>query len=85
MKHAGQEALDAVAPLIDRLRERIPLVEKGRGVFYRKSKAFLHFHEDPAGVFADVKLDGATFERHRVSTATEQRALLRRIDKCLAA
>jgi hypothetical protein len=30
------------------------LVEKKRGVFYRKSKPFLHFHEDPKGMFADL-------------------------------
>ena len=30
------------------------LIEKKRGVFYRKSRAFLHFHEDPKGMFADL-------------------------------
>ena len=25
-------------------------------MFYRRSAAFLHFHEDPAGFFADVRI-----------------------------
>ena len=42
-------------PLLARLRSLPGLVEKSRGVFYRKSKAFLHFHEDPRGLFADIR------------------------------
>ena len=38
------------------------LVEKRPGIFYRKSKAFLHFHEDSSGVHADVRF-GVEFER----------------------
>ncbi|MDP3748758.1 MAG: hypothetical protein Q8Q88_17095 [Phenylobacterium sp.] len=64
MRHAGQTALDALEPLIVRLRALPGLTEKSRGVFYRKSKAFLHFHEDPAGLFADVRTVAAgDFER----------------------
>jgi hypothetical protein len=51
------------------------LVEKSGGVFYRKSQAFLHFHEDPSGVHADVRT-GEEFERFRAETASEQAALL---------
>jgi hypothetical protein len=43
----------------------------------------LHFHEDPAGLFADVKLTG-TFERLRVSTAAEQRRLVTRAHRALS-
>ena len=63
MKHAGPEALDRLEPLIARIRDLPGLVEKARGVFYRKSRAFLHFHEDPKGLFADVRLEGEDFER----------------------
>ncbi len=49
------------------------LVERKPGVFYRKGKAVLHFHEDDAGLFADVRLDGDDFERFRVSTAQERK------------
>jgi hypothetical protein len=61
------------------------LKEKTPGTFYVKSKAFLHFHEDPAGIFADVKLDLQEYSRVRINTAAEQAALLKKIDKCLAA
>lgn len=76
MKHAGPEALARLEPLLGELRGRTALVEKRPGVFYRRSHAFLHFHEDPAGLFADVRLAG-DFSRRRVTTRAEQRALLR--------
>ena len=59
------------------------LKEKSRGTFYRKSQAFLHFHEDPAGLFADVRLGGADFTRMRVSTKAEQRALMTAVKAAL--
>jgi hypothetical protein len=75
MKHAGEEALDRLDGLLDELRATEGLMEKKRGIFYRKSKAFLHFHEDPSGLYADVRV-GAEFERHRIETAKERAALL---------
>jgi hypothetical protein len=64
MKHATAAALDALEPLLAELRTLPGLTEKSRGVFYRKSRAFLHFHEDPKGLFADVRnADGSDFER----------------------
>ena len=51
------------------------LVERTRGVFYRRSKPFLHFHEDPSGIHADVR-NGDDFERHRAETTAERAALL---------
>ena len=51
------------------------LKERSRGVFYLHSKPFLHFHEDPAGIHADLRID-ADFVRFRVQTRVEQRALL---------
>ena len=58
------------------------LKEKSRGTFYRGSRAFIHFHEDPAGTFADVRL-ADDFERMRVSTKREQDACLRRVRAAL--
>jgi hypothetical protein len=75
MRHAGSDALDRLAPLIEGLRSTAGLVEKKRGVFYRNSKAFLHFHEDPSGLYADVRVH-EEFERLRVETAKERSALL---------
>ena len=85
MKHAGGDALDTLEPLIAALRGFESLKEKGRGVFYLKSRAFLHFHEDPAGLFCDVRLDpAADFERRRVSTAAERKRLLAEVAHSLA-
>jgi hypothetical protein len=58
------------------------LTEKKRGVFYRRSTAFLHFHEDPSGFYADVRLAG-DFERFRVETGDEQNELLAKVRACL--
>ena len=69
----------------DRASHKRPqLREKSLGSFYAKSKAYLHFHEDPAGMFADVKLDFVEFTRMRATTAKEQQVLLAKIDKSLA-
>lgn len=78
MKHAGEAALDQLEPLLSALRNVDGLREKGRGTFYRGSRAFLHFHEDPKGLFVDVRFD-AEFERVSVTTAAEQDSLLRRV------
>ena len=75
MRHARPAALDELEPLLRQIRALPGLTEKVRGVFYRKSKAFLHFHEDPAGLFADARL-GENFDRFRVQTAEEQAALV---------
>lgn len=70
MKHAGPGALDRLEPLLAELRGVPGLAEKTRGVFYRKGRAFLHFHEDPKGLFADVRNeDGGDFERIEVTAA----------------
>ena len=76
MKHAGPEALEALEPILQKIRKFGGLKEKSRGTFYRGSNAFLHFHEDPAGMFADLKLRGE-FVRFRVSTKAEIAAMLR--------
>jgi hypothetical protein len=76
MKHAGPDTLAALAPLLDRLRALPGLTERTPGCFYRGSKAFLHFHEDPSGMHADVKLGESGFTRVRAETAPEQDALV---------
>lgn len=76
MKHAGAPALDELEPLLSALRGLPGLKERSRGVFYRKSQAFLHFHEDPRGLFADIReAVGGDFERIEV-TGAEGRARL---------
>jgi len=54
MRHARDQDLDRLDDLLIQLRTLPGLTEKKRGVFYRKSRAFLHFHEDPKGMFADI-------------------------------
>ena len=84
MKHAGAAALDRLEPLLARLRGLPALKEKARGTFYVKRLAFLHFHEDPAGLFADVRAQGAAdFERVRVETEDERAALMAVVEACL--
>lgn len=78
MKHAGSQALDSLEPLLDRLRGYPDLKEKARGVFYRRGRAFLHFHEDPTGLFADVRLTD-DFERFALRGDADRAALLDRV------
>src|SRR5262249_23943238 len=82
VKHAGPAALDTIDDLLARVRVNAGLTEKKRGTFYRKSSAFLHFHEDPAGMFADLKVAG-DFVRFRVATRKEQAAFLREVAAAL--
>lgn len=81
MKHAGPQALDALDGLIADIRALGVLKEKGRGIFYRGARAALHFHEDPAGLFADFRGEAAApdFDRYRVTTKNEQAAFLNRV------
>ena len=79
MKHASPDTLATLEPLLVELRAVPGLVEKKLGIFYVKSSAYLHFHEDPAGLFADVRLTGKDFNRFAVSTWPQQTALLKRV------
>ena len=73
MRHARDHDLDRVETLLVQLRELPGLVEKKRGVFYRKGHAFLHFHEDPMGMFADLSDPD---ERMNVTEPAGEAALL---------
>jgi hypothetical protein len=83
MRHITPQKLDRLEKLLESLRGLDGLREKKRGVFYRKSRAFLHFHEDPDGLFADVRLEGPDFDRFEVTSRADQQALLRRIRDAL--
>lgn len=83
MKHAGRDTLKTLGPMLRELRKHDLLVEKSSGSFYLGAKAFLHFHEDPAGIFADVKENLLTFKRYRVTKRHEQKKLLSRVKQCL--
>ena len=83
MKHAGPDTLGRIAPLLQELRGRTVLRERRPGVFELNSRAFLHFHDDPAGIFADVRL-AEDFVRLPVTSVSQQSELLERIDECLS-
>ncbi len=75
MKHAGPQTLAALEPLLRQVRQS-SLVERTPGCFYRKSTAYLHFHEDRSGTYADIKLGNTGFTRVRATTPQEQAHLL---------
>jgi hypothetical protein len=79
MRHAGESALDRLDSVLQEVRRRHPeLKERKRGAFYRGGRGWLHFHEDPAGLFADLKIDGE-WARFPVDAASERADLLRRL------
>ncbi len=81
MRHATAAALAQLAPLLSQVRSRMPpLKEKGEGKFYLKSVAFLHFHEDPSGLFADLKVNG-DWQRYPVNTEADYQILLSALDQ----
>jgi hypothetical protein len=83
MKHAGSATLAELGPLLEQLRALAGLTERKPGIFYRGSAAFLHFHEDPTGLFADAKLRGKGFVRLPVKTSAQQRELVRAVRSVL--
>ena len=83
MKHAGASAFEALSDLLESLRSRTALIERRPGVFYFRGKAFLRFHEDPAGLFADLRV-GSEWERFPVNSPGERAELLAAIDRRIA-
>ena len=83
MKHAGPTALARLEGLLTALRGRPGLIERRSGVFYRGGQAFLHFHEDPAGLFADFR-PGEAWERWPVTDEAQRARLIAAIDRALA-
>jgi hypothetical protein len=78
MKHAGQDTLDALEDLLVKIRQYPSLKEKKRGIFYWKSNAFLHFHDDHGQRFADLRVD-SDWVRFPVNTQADQDTLLEQV------
>ena len=76
MKHAGAATLERLSDLLAQLRQVPGLVERKPGIFYVKSKAALHFHDDPTGVYADLRLGTADFQRMAVHSLHDEQRLL---------
>ena len=85
MKHASAATLLALTPLLAAARRHTALVERKPGIFYLRGRACLHFHEDPGGLCADLRVGDGDFERLRVSTADEQTAFVAWLDQHLTA
>ncbi len=86
MRHAGPASLAGLTDVLERIRVLPGLTERSPGVFHRRSRAFLHFHEDPTGLFADVRPgpdDG--FVRLRVSDPAERDHLVAVVIRALDA
>ena len=75
MKHAGATALETLRDLLANLRRRTALIERRPGIFYVSGEAFLHFHEDPAGLFADLRL-GSDWQRFPVKSRKNEPSFL---------
>jgi hypothetical protein len=84
MRHAGPAALEALNDLLGSLRNRTAFTERRPGIFYVSGKAFLHFHEDPAGLFADLRF-ASDWQRFPVNSPGERAELLAVIDGTLCA
>jgi hypothetical protein len=82
MKHIGPASLGQLSELLVEIRRRDALKERSPAVFYLKSRAFLHFHEDPAGLFADLRA-GTAFDRLPVNTPADRAAFLAALDRAL--
>jgi hypothetical protein len=82
VKHAGTDALGELSELLQKLRNRPGLVERRPGIFYVKGRAFLHFHEDRAGLFADLR-QGGDWLRLAVNDLEDRERLLVAVDRTL--
>jgi hypothetical protein len=84
MKHVGAGALEALNDLLLSLRARAELVERRPGIFYVRGRAFLHFHEDRAGLFADLR-DRSDWRRLPVNGPDERANLLAIVERTFQA
>lgn len=82
MVHADAAALDALEELLAAIRERDGVRDRRRGYFYRKGRALVHFHQDPAGLYADLH-EGSEWHRLRVSEPEERRRFLAALDAAI--
>ena len=76
MKHASPQTLEALSSLLNELRLLPGITEKKAGIFYKGGKAFLHFHEDPTGFYADARLRDQDFTRFSVNSEDEMKSFL---------
>lgn len=78
--HAAPETLDLIDDLLAKIRQRAWLTERKRGIFYRKSVGWLHFHGKAGAIVADLKV-GKDWVRYLVDRRREWSTLLAALDK----
>jgi hypothetical protein len=80
-----REVPGQLTKLVDALRATDGLTVKGKSqsTFYIGTKPFLHFHDGPGGLEADVKW-ADRFVREPVETHAQRVALLKRVHAHLA-
>jgi hypothetical protein len=83
MKHATAEDLIPIASLLDKIRREKRISERTFGIFYFRGKAFLHFHRDPRGLFADLR-GPDDWERLTVNGRRGQALLLTKMSQLLS-
>ena len=77
MARADAAALQALLPVLRQLREIKGVQETKPGIFYARRDAFVHFHDDGGGLYADLKKPGGSgFDRYPLATPAEQRKLV---------
>lgn len=82
VRHARDVALDQIEDLLEAIRRRPGLKERKRGIFYTKARAFLHFHEDKTGIFADLRR-GKDFDRYDITRRASHPTFLKALDAAL--
>lgn len=82
MRHARDDDLDRIESLLIEVRQRGGLVEKKRGIFYRRGKSWLHFHEHQGALLADLR-SAESFVRYNVVDAEGAATLLVALDASL--
>jgi hypothetical protein len=75
--------LELITPLLEELRRHPALHEVRPTQFHVNGRDFLHFHDAPDGVFADIRL-AKGFRRLPVTSRSEQSELLGLVDDLLS-
>jgi len=71
--------LDLIDDLLVKIRQRAWLTERKRGIFYRKSVGWLHFHGKAGAIVADLKT-GRDWVRFPVDRKSDWPRLLAALD-----
>ena len=76
-----QASLEQIAPLLAVLRGHDAVEEIRPLTFHLNGREFVHFHDDPGGVEADVRIPKGVL---RMRVASDPAGVLGHIEECLA-